>query len=45
MESYYCRKSSEHQYLDPSLTEAKIYELCVEECYRSDEKYVPEITH
>ena len=45
MESHYCRKTSQRQYLDPSLTISKMYELYVEECSGSNEKYVSEITY
>lgn len=45
MESHYCRKSTKREYLDPSLSIAKMYELYVNECSENNEKYVSEITY
>lgn len=45
MESHYCRQSSKRQYLDPSLSIAKMYELYVKGCSESKETFVSEITY
>ncbi|KAI4455584.1 dna-directed rna polymerases i ii and iii subunit rpabc2 [Holotrichia oblita] len=45
MESHYCRKNTKRQYLDPSLSITKLYDLYVQQCVQSGIAPVSQITY